>query len=326
MNLDDHLSDQELDSHESGVPEPNAGLFGLGKSTLILLTIFASVFMLAAASYIWDISRTAWPTTTGRITEVTEPPGARGVAPGLFVNYNYKIGDQSYDERSYFAPGPGQPAKTTFNTGEQTSVYYNPLLPWMSTIAPDSQGRLYMMYMVFAAIAAAITLIARPDLNAGREIRSQLPEFLDCLATLIEAGVSVPAAIEQAGNACAGSCPDLSIQVSKCVLSFKNSRIPLHQSLSQLGTAYRVEELNSLASSLAAAEMSGSSVAYQIKQQSGSLKYRLKSEQLAQENASTNLGVRRYDSGPRPWIKSSKAGPMTAQEILDALEPKDKQK
>jgi Flp pilus assembly protein TadB len=319
MIPDDAPIEEENSPPEPGEPVTSRQFLGLERTALTLFVIFASIFIWNAASCLWDISRGAWPTTNGRIVEVKELPGPRGWLTGRQVYYSFRTGSQSYDSHTYFAPRPGQPVGDSYSAGQEAPVYYNWFFPWMSTLAPTSQCWLYVVYMILGATAAIITLLGRPSLTMGGEMRAELPNFLDCLAALIESGVSVPAAFEQSANTCSGSCPKLSTQISQCVLKLKVSRIPLQQSLAQLGATYHLDELNNLASSIAAAEQTNSSVAYQIKQQSGALRYHLKAEQLAQENASSNFGARWSDSPDKHWTGARKTGPMSPEEILESL-------
>jgi hypothetical protein len=329
MNFDDqHQHEQsrqreieksELAAQQAHAIVPPPTLFGLGRSAQVCLAIFSLVLIWGAASYAFDLSRGGWPTTTARISKSWIPDGPRRVDTGMQVAYDYRIGSQDYQGQTFFAPGPELPPLANYSPGMQATAYYNSLWPSMSTISPGSQCRLYVMYMVFAVIMIAITLLVRPDLNAGREMRRQLPEFVDALIKLIEAGVSIPAAFEQANNACASRCPTLSLQLNKCLQNFKISRIPLHQTLAQVGTNYRVEELKSLAATLAAAEVTGSSVAYQLRQQNDSLKYRLKAEQLAERNSVGSYGQVSPGDSTSSWREVSSSRPMTPDEIAREL-------
>lgn len=257
MNPEYYVPKPEASDSESTGKRPKMTLLGLGRTALIFFAIFASILIWSVASYAWDMSRATWPTTNGRITSVNKLPGLDEMSPCLRVYYEYRIGTQTYEGQTYFAPGPDPGAASSYIAGTETYVHYNTLIPSLSTIAPDSQSKLQLAYIVLAGLAVTLTLLGRPDLSTGKEMRAQLPNFLDCLATLIESGVSIPAAMERAAEKCSESCPTLSKQIKKCILSFKINRTPLHQSLAQAAATYQVIELNYLATSLAAVEKSG---------------------------------------------------------------------
>lgn len=304
------------DSDNSVSQEP---FFGLERTALVFCSVFATMFLWNAGCMAWDLSRGAWPTTSAQIERVEELSGSKGAPSGRRVFYSYKVADNSYEAQTYFAPFLG-PNGETYSSGQQAQVFYNSVFPGMSTLAPNSQYGLNIIYMILASVALAITLLGRPKASLGEDLTRELPNFLDCLAALIESGVSIPAAFEKAAYACSSSCPKLSGQVQQCIIKLKVNRIPLHETLAEIGIAYSAEQLNYLASTLAAAEQTSSSVAYQIKQQSYALRYHQKAEQLAAENAATNFGVRR-DTSSRNWNVAPRRGPMGAEEILESLEP-----
>jgi hypothetical protein len=273
--------------------------FGLTRQALKFMLFFACIFLWALFFSIFDGSRGSWPTADGHILESKLVEASPRTIPPLLATYEYSVGGKPFTGSTSYDPGPDQPSLDSLKPHTPVKVYFNQLIPSQSTISPGSQSRLHQAVMLFAILAIIVMLFARPDLSGAREVRSELPEFIDALASLVQAGESVPTAIEQVCDKCAMRCPRLSTYVSKAVQKFKLTRTPIYETLRLNGESLHIDELVNFASTLAAASKTGGSVVEQLRHQSDSLRHRLESEKIAATNVSRNF------SGERPVVPDS---------------------
>jgi hypothetical protein len=314
-----HSHDDMMETDDVSQSAEWTAPFGLSRTAFTLLVVFGSMFAFNFFSFLWDYSALYWPHTMGRVGDVQELPSPKAFAPGRRVSYTYTVDAQMYSDNTYITPGLAtQTPDRQFISGQQLPVFYSPLSPTFSTVAPADKCKLDAVYSAFPALACLLVLLGRSRLTVGKVVREQMPDYLDCVATLLEQGVSPPAALEQASKTCAARCPQLCQQVDACVLRFKVERVPIHQSLREVGINYRVDALTALAAALAGAEMSHSSVAYQVREQSKALKHTLRAKNIAAENAVAGIGAHKFGPGSRS-ITYRRNG-LSPEEILEKLD------
>jgi tetratricopeptide (TPR) repeat protein len=118
------------------------------------------------------------------------------------------------------------------------------------------------------------------DVKTARQIRDELPQFFECVASLAESGVSVNAAVVQACKLLSASCPALTRELDKAIQDFSNLNKPLSVSFVEMGKRFNVDELCQLGLTMIVAEKTGCSVAALFREQSFALRYHLKAKKI----------------------------------------------
>jgi Flp pilus assembly protein TadB len=112
--------------------------------------------------------------------------------------------------------------------------------------------------------------------KVSHQLRNELPGFLDRIIMLTESGISLPQAVAQVRSQSSASCPTLCRELETTINNLTSFKSAIPNAFKKMGEEYQVQELVHLGAALDAAERTGSSVGYQLKEQGGALRSHLK--------------------------------------------------
>ena len=122
------------------------------------------------------------------------------------------------------------------------------------------------------------------EMQKSGQLRSELPQFINELLFHLTLGLDSKNAMAKIATEEPSKCPIIAKELKVALEELSRNRKPLALSLRDLGERYSVAELSELGATLAAAEKTGSSVGYQLKQQSQALRDHLKAMQQRNRN------------------------------------------
>lgn len=108
------------------------------------------------------------------------------------------------------------------------------------------------------------------------QIISELPNVIDLMIVCAQAGLGLLSCIDKVAKETTGNCPVLSSELAQLMNDVKIFAKSAANSLADLAERCGVEEIQSMASSLIAAETKGSDISYPLRQQAEALRDKLK--------------------------------------------------
>lgn len=120
-------------------------------------------------------------------------------------------------------------------------------------------------------------------------IRGELSNFVDMMVMYVESGVSLPQAVHKVRTTANASCPTLCKELDALLANPTSYKNALPNAFKTIGEKYGVTELETLASTIAAADMTNSSVAMQLTEQTKFLRNHL--DKVRKERAAAGFTI-----------------------------------
>jgi Flp pilus assembly protein TadB/tetratricopeptide (TPR) repeat protein len=136
----------------------------------------------------------------------------------------------------------------------------------------------------FAELSAYLHKVQTED-----RIRRELSNFIEMVVMYVESGVSLPQSVQKVRTSANASCPTLCKELDELLANPKSYKNALPDAFKAIGEKYRVTEMVTLASTIAAAEMTNSSVAMQFTEQAKFLRNHL--DKVRKERAAAGFTI-----------------------------------